>query len=364
VKQILFRKLGGVISPFEILLFLASLGLASMQFRWEFAFAFIGGLLVHELGHVVAMRAYGVRIKGMYFIFPLGAVIVPIGSPPTRFSEAVIGLAGPAAGLLTAFVALAVFSVTGEPLAVGIAGVFAFFNLFNLLPARPLDGGRAATALAYSVSDFAGLAVQGIALIACAYFGMLYLPILLLVALFGMGEWRHELYRSQRADDRKGVIAALAKLYGCPPDANAVCDAVDRYQANVVAFTDEQALDARRRTFRDSTVEPDDPDLARAARLAVPTVIAATGRKGRIPLFATQAVFVTNDAELQAWPPPSTQESPLRKFLTEKTLPRMNAPAAIATCVAYAALVVLLAGAFLISNGYIGFIDFLRYVSR
>lgn len=365
MKTALTRKILGVISPFEIILFLSFLGMLSIYLRWQFAVAFAAGLLVHELGHVVAMRAYGMRIKGMYFVFPFGAIIVPIGTMPSRFSEAVIGLAGPAAGLLTALAAMATFVLTGEPAAIGVAGAFAFFNLFNLLPARPLDGGRAASALAFSASDAAGLAIQAAAVALCAYAGLRYVPILLLVAFFGWVEWKGELRRAYRAEDRARVTTALADAFGCAATPAAVLTVVRGYQTNVLALSDEQAIIAWMKMFRNDADPPLDANEARSELLATPSAIASSARKGRIPAFAMKPEFVTELSELQAFAPPVREEdSPLYAFLSEKEKPRMSLLTGIATFAAYAMIAALLWGIIALAFTMIDIEDFMRHVSR
>lgn len=365
MKEALHRKILGIVSPLEIILFLAFFGLLSMMARWQFAAALLAGLFVHEMGHVVAMRAYGMRIKGVYFVFPLGAVIPLVGTPPTRFSEAVIGLAGPAAGLLTAILAMAAYVVTHEPAFAGIAGIYAFFNLFNLVPARPLDGGRAASALAFSLGDTAGLVLQGAAVVFCAWIGLKYVPILLLVAFVGWSELRGELRRCHRAEDRRRIVEALAKAFGCPATARSVCASVRLYQGNVVALDDERALVAWVKMFRRDPDHPLGADEARGELLAVPSTIATGARKGRIPLFATKAGFATDMGDLQSFAPPIREEdSPLANFLRETERPRMGIGAGIAVLGAYVLLATLLWLTIGVADGIADLDSFMRHAFR
>ncbi len=359
------RKAFGVVSPLEVLLFLAFFALLSTIARWQFAAALIAGLFVHEMGHVVAMRAYGMRIKGVYFVFPFGAVIPLVGTPPSRFSEAIIGLAGPAAGLLTAIAAFAAYAVTHETAFAGVAGIYAFFNLFNLLPARPLDGGRAASALAFSLGDTAGLVLQGAAVAFCAWAGLRHVPILLLVALVGWSELRGELRRARRAEDRRRIVDALAKAFGCPASARSVRAAVRLYQTNVVGFGDEAALVAWIRMFRREPEQPLGADEARRELLAVPAAIAASARVGRIPLFATATEFVTGLDELQSFAPPIREEdSPLATFLAETERPRMGVGSGLAVLAAYVGLAALLWLCIGLADGIADLDAFTRYAFR
>ncbi len=126
----------------------ALLGLAVVSFSigssWTVGLALTAVIFVHEMGHVLAVLARRLPIKGMFFLPFLGAVVVyedldkQQRSPDTRVF---IALAGPVVGGL---VALAVWSQA--PHHHTFAWWFAIFglviNLANLIPAMPLDGGQ------------------------------------------------------------------------------------------------------------------------------------------------------------------------------------------------------------------------------
>lgn len=120
-----------------------------------------GSVLVHELGHCVMARQFGIRVLDIT-LWPFGGVARIEQTPSHPRSEFLIALAGPATNLAI-FMALlpplllvgvlagsdAVFS-TSDPLTVmtpaTLLGYLAVTNLvvmaFNLLPAFPFDGGR------------------------------------------------------------------------------------------------------------------------------------------------------------------------------------------------------------------------------
>jgi Zn-dependent protease len=132
-------------------------------------------LLVHEYGHVLAMRLLGLKVRGVLFLPLLGAATVPEQAFPTRWDEARVALAGP---------------MTALPLALGVAllwhigwisdeigrDMFVWtlaLNALNLLPLMPLDGGRALLALTAGLSPrtrrivmFAPVVLSAVALIA------------------------------------------------------------------------------------------------------------------------------------------------------------------------------------------------------
>src|SRR5258706_21848 len=65
-------------------LFLASLGALALNRPFEAACVIVYAIFVHELGHVVAMKACGIKTSGMYFLPFLGAVAVSKEAARTR----------------------------------------------------------------------------------------------------------------------------------------------------------------------------------------------------------------------------------------------------------------------------------------
>lgn len=133
--------------------------------------AFFAAILIHELGHALAMRAYGyqpsITLYGLGGFTSYGGAFV---RQPRGLPHIVISAAGPAAGFalavfVTLAIALAGFQVVirvGFPFGVLIAVsdavgspafsmlindllfISLFWGLVNLLPVYPLDGGQIA----------------------------------------------------------------------------------------------------------------------------------------------------------------------------------------------------------------------------
>ena len=97
--------------------------------------------LLHEFGHLAAICICKCRYRRMD-ILPMGALIVcPEGMPYKK--ELAVALAGSAASALGCAAALAFFAAFGSVSALYAFAVGAVLCLFNLMPAKRLDGGKA-----------------------------------------------------------------------------------------------------------------------------------------------------------------------------------------------------------------------------
>lgn len=119
-----------------------SLGVYWTAFGWWFALGLVLSLYVHEIGHVAALRRYGIPASAPMFVPGIGAFVRMKQYPADAREDARVGLAGPVWGLGAAVASYATFLATGAPILAAIARVGAWLNLFNLLPFWQLDGGR------------------------------------------------------------------------------------------------------------------------------------------------------------------------------------------------------------------------------
>ena len=156
-------------------------------------------VLVHELGHAVTARLYGVKTLDIRLWF-LGGVARLDEMPRGRGAEAVVAVAGP----ITSMVIGALLWVS-LPLVIDQAGLalvisyLAITNvalaLFNMLPALPLDGGRILRGVlelfmphlrATSVAAFVS-AVVAILLGLYGFFSMNFLLVILAFFIYNAG---------------------------------------------------------------------------------------------------------------------------------------------------------------------------------
>jgi Zn-dependent protease len=114
---------------------------------WKFAVGFVLLIFVHEMGHVVVLRARGIKAGWPVFIPFLGAFVSMKSAPRSAYEEAESAIAGPVIGTAGALIVGYIGQAKGSDLLMALAYTGLLINLFNLLPALPLDGGRVAGAL-------------------------------------------------------------------------------------------------------------------------------------------------------------------------------------------------------------------------
>ncbi|HVO15918.1 MAG TPA: site-2 protease family protein [Alphaproteobacteria bacterium] len=128
-------------------------GLPPVTYWWMAIAAVIGlffSIVLHELAHSLVARRFGMQMRGIT-LFMFGGVSEMEQEPPSPKAEFVMAVAGPIASLLLAalfYGAAAGAASLGMPEALrGVLSYLALLNIvlaiFNLVPAFPLDGGRA-----------------------------------------------------------------------------------------------------------------------------------------------------------------------------------------------------------------------------
>lgn len=139
-----------------------SKGQSSTQILWYllFVFAIFFCVVLHELGHALAARRYGIQTQSIT-ILPIGGVASLEKIPSDPLQELIVAIAGPMVNIIIAGILFLFFSVTGnwsitEEALINITPsnfLIALFSvnlmlvIFNLIPAFPMDGGRVLRAL-------------------------------------------------------------------------------------------------------------------------------------------------------------------------------------------------------------------------
>lgn len=114
-------------------------------------------VLLHEFGHILTARRFGVRTPDVT-LYPIGGIARMETIPERPRQELLIALAGPAVNLVIALLLVLAIGGLSTHEAMDLKGLgqnivphLALANLalalFNLIPAFPMDGGRALRAL-------------------------------------------------------------------------------------------------------------------------------------------------------------------------------------------------------------------------
>ena len=143
----------------KVVLVGASMAAYSWLFSVQFALALIACLMFHEYGHIRAMKYFGMKTKGIYLIPFMGGLALSDERINTRWQDVVISIMGPSFGLLMSVLSIIAYWITGSDFFAGLAAFNALFNLFNLLPILPLDGGHILKSISFSMNSIVGLSL-------------------------------------------------------------------------------------------------------------------------------------------------------------------------------------------------------------
>ena len=161
---------------------------------WRYAVGFVLLIFVHEMGHYIAARRMGLAVGAPTFIPFVGAWIELKDQPLDAESEAQIALAGPLVGTLGALACYWAARIEGSTLLLALAYAGFMLNLWNLIPVKPLDGGRIVGVLSPRIW------LLGAPLLAALFFWRPS-PMLVLILVFAIpsivsawrGTWRENL---------------------------------------------------------------------------------------------------------------------------------------------------------------------------
>src|SRR4051812_33775516 len=126
---------------------LIMIGVYTAMWGWKFAVGFVLLLLVHECGHLVVAKKFGLKVGAPVFIPFMGAFIALKEAPRDAWMEACVGIGGPMLGSLGALLCHAIGETADLPIFFALAWFGYFLNLFNLTPVGMLDGGRIVSAM-------------------------------------------------------------------------------------------------------------------------------------------------------------------------------------------------------------------------
>lgn len=165
-----------------------------------FILGLFGCVLLHEFGHALAARRFGIRTPDITLL-PIGGVARLQRMPDQPWQELVVAVAGPLVNVVIAGVLIFVLgqqsawdhlerlNQPGVAMLAKLASVNIMLVVFNLIPAFPMDGGRVLRALLAMVLPY-GRATQIAAWIGQAlafvfgFVGLFTNPMLIFIAFF------------------------------------------------------------------------------------------------------------------------------------------------------------------------------------
>jgi Zn-dependent protease/predicted transcriptional regulator len=192
-----------------------------------FVIALFVTVVLHEYGHALTARRFGIRTRDIT-LYPIGGVARLERMPERPRDELLVALAGPAVNVVIAVGLFALMAVLGlkphlsqsSPSTTFVASL-AVANLliagFNLIPAFPMDGGRALRALLAMRLDYvratkiAARLGQGLALVFLIV-GLFASPILVFIALFVWMAATSEAYVTETKANLEGIPVGAAMI--------------------------------------------------------------------------------------------------------------------------------------------------------
>ena len=136
---------------------------------WYAVLLLVSVIVIHELGHFIAMKIFGYKAVNMTFVPFVGAYVSGEVVNFSKWNKIIVLLAGPLPGIIIGMVLFYLYTNNADPVYFKAALPFLLLNVFNLLPVSPLDGGQFFETLFFSGNRIIQLIFLNISLILILY---------------------------------------------------------------------------------------------------------------------------------------------------------------------------------------------------
>jgi Zn-dependent protease len=260
-----------------------------------FILCLFGIIVLHELGHALTARRYGIKTRDITLL-PIGGVARLEKMPEDPKQELLVALAGPAVNVVLALILLPIVlgfglmpstfeefivdqSFLGRNLPFQLLAVNVTLVLFNLLPAFPMDGGRVLRALLAMSMDYvqATRTAATIGQMMAIGFGLigLFVPGMILLLLVAVFVWAG-------AAAEAGAVQFKAGLSGIPVGHAMIREFTTLVPDDTLATASRRILDGFQADF---PVVADGKVIGILTRDAVLQGLSEAGPQGRVERF-------------------------------------------------------------------------------
>jgi Zn-dependent protease len=200
--------------------------------NWTWVIVLTAVVVIHEMGHFLAMKFYNYKELGIFFIPLMGAYVSGKKQEVSQKQSAVILMAGPLPGIILGLLCHFIGAQMDIYFLEKMAWIFVFLNLLNLLPVYPLDGGQLLHRLVLDDNNILGkifvvisAGLMSWVAIASGFYPLLFFPFMMITRL--IGDLQHE--RIEKKIEAEGID--LMKTYEdlTPEEYWRIRNAVIRY---------------------------------------------------------------------------------------------------------------------------------------
>ena len=182
--------------------------------NWTWVIVLTAVVVLHEMGHFLAMKFYNYKELGIFFIPLMGAYVSGKKQEVSQKQSAVILMAGPLPGIILGLLFHFIAAELDIYFLEKVAWIFVFLNLLNLLPVYPLDGGQLLHRLFLDDYNILGkifvvisAALMSWAAISSGFYPLLFFPFMMISRM--IGDLQHE--RIEKKIEAEGIN--LMKTY-------------------------------------------------------------------------------------------------------------------------------------------------------